>query len=111
MLPIGILINRPTGCTENHFLLLDEASNHQYSTASDRHIPASTTFGILGVIQVKPATELLLHMNLGSNGLLDRFLIHVPDILVPQTVVQDQAHQYLNTALPISTLAALYQAV
>ena len=51
-------------------------------------------------------------MNLGGNGLLDRFLIHVPDILVPQTNVQDQAHEYLNDpALPISTLAPLYAAV
>ena len=94
------------------FSLLGEVSNQQFSTENIRHIPANTPFGILGFTQVKPAAELLYHMSLGSNGLVDRFLTHVPDILVPQTDVQDLAHEYLNDPnLPISTLAPLYAAV
>ena len=61
-------------------LFSGEACSYTYSTESNRDIPANTPFAILGCTQMPNAAKLIARMDQGQ-GLIDRFLLAVPNAL------------------------------
>ncbi|XP_071854829.1 uncharacterized protein [Apostichopus japonicus] len=63
-------------------LFSGEQFSLNYATKNETNISALTPFVILGCIQMFPLAKLLVMLNQGQ-GLIDRFLIHVPLCLRP----------------------------
>ncbi|XP_038065707.1 uncharacterized protein LOC119735838 [Patiria miniata] len=79
-------------------LFSGEPVTFTFATKNDQTIPSSLPFAILGGTQMQPAATLLTAFNKGQ-GLLDRFLIHVPQCLRPtpdDTVTAQAALQEHN---------------
>ena len=71
-----------------------ESASYHFATEATREIESNTAFSILGSTQIQNAALLIFRMDKG-HGLLDRFLISVPNARKP-TPEQEEATEYLE---------------
>ena len=77
-------------------LFSSKACSYTYSTESNRDIPANTPFAILGYTQMPNAAKLIARMDQGQ-GLIDRFLLAVPNAICSTSDEVENAREYLST--------------
>ena len=87
-----------------------ESASYHFATEATREIESNTAFSVLGSTQIQNAAILIFRMDKG-HGLLDRFLITVPNVRKP-TPEQEGTHYLADLPLQdfVSLFAAIYAA-
>ena len=72
-----------------------ESASYHFATEATREIESNTAFSLLGSTQIQNAALLIFRMDKG-HGLLDRFLISVPNARKPTPEQEEEAAEYLE---------------
>ena len=72
-----------------------ESASYHFATEATREIESNTAFSLLGSTQIQNAALLIFRMDKG-HGLLDRFLISVPNARKPTPEQEEEATEYLE---------------
>ncbi|PFX12073.1 hypothetical protein AWC38_SpisGene24024 [Stylophora pistillata] len=72
-----------------------ESASYHFATEATRETESNTAFSLLGSTQIQNAALLIFRMDKG-HGLLDRFLISVPNARKPTPEQEEEATEYLE---------------
>ena len=72
-----------------------ESASYHFATEATREIESNTAFSLLGSTQIQNVALLIFRMDKG-HGLLDRFLITVPNARKPTPEQEEEAAEYLE---------------
>ena len=72
-----------------------ESASYHFVTEATREIESNTAFSLLGSTQIQNVALLIFRMDKG-HGLLDRFLISVPNARKPTPEQQEETTEYLE---------------
>ena len=86
-----------------------ESASYHFATEATREIESNTAFSVLGSTQIQNAAILIFRMDKG-HGLLDRFLITVPNARKPTPEQEEEGAHYLAD-LPLQDFVPLFAAI
>ena len=86
-----------------------ESASYHFATEATREIESNTAFSVLGSTQIQNAAILIFRMDKG-HGLLDRFLITVPNAQKPTPEQEEEGAHYLAD-LPLQDFVPLFAAI
>jgi len=83
-----------------------ELCNEVFATTNSRSVEENLAFCILGATQLKSVAHIVSRMDNGT-GFLDRFLMHVPNAILPEP--EEQADSLERCSLHAFTIEKLYR--